>query len=78
MMKRILIFAVAAALISEPAYSQRMSRGGGHRRAPQNTQEQKKDTKALDAAYKAALEKIPDAKQKSDPWQTVRGSPGAK
>jgi hypothetical protein len=50
--------------------------GGGHkgRGAGQNTQ-QKADPqkqKAIDDAYKSAIKRIPDPKEKYDPWKTAR------
>ena len=50
--------------------------GGGHkgRGSAQNSQ-QKADPqkqKAVDDAYKSAINRIPDPKEKYDPWKTAR------
>jgi hypothetical protein len=71
------IFTVAVAmlaLIAMPAHAQM-----GNKR-PQ-TEEKKIDTrtkKADENAYKAALEKIPEPKEKYDPWGIARPAEPAK
>ena len=35
----------------------------------QQTAQKKKDAEALDKAYQAGLDRIPDAAKKQDPWQ---------
>jgi hypothetical protein len=50
-------------------------RGGGKRQPAQNSEQQKADQekkKAAEAAYKAGLKMIPDAKEKYDPWKNAR------
>ena len=50
-------------------------KGGGKGRNAQNTEKQKADqqkNKAAEAAYKAGLKAIPEAKEKYDPWQNAR------
>jgi hypothetical protein len=51
--------------------------GGGHkgRGAAQNAGQQQADQqkkKAIDDAYKSAITRIPDSKEKYDPWKTAR------
>ena len=73
---RILMVATALlVLIAMPAQAQ----FGGKR--PQAGEEKKPDTrerKADEKAYKAALEKIPDPKEKYDPWGVARPVDAAK
>lgn len=75
------IFTVAVAvlvLIAMPAYAQ-FGKGGGHGQ-PQ-TEEKKVDTKqkkADEKAYNAALERIPDPKEKYDPWGVARPADAAR
>ena len=55
-----------------PAHAQGMSGGKRHRDAATPTSEaDKQKRKAEDAAYKAALDKIPN-QQKADPWRNAR------
>jgi hypothetical protein len=59
--------ALVAASVSTPASAQR--RGGGEEKGPHaNPAEAPKPD---ERAYKAALERIPEAKQKYDPWGGV-------
>jgi hypothetical protein len=47
------------------------------RNSSQNTEQQKADQqkkKAAEDAYKAGLQRIPDAKEKYDPWRGARGA----
>ena len=75
------IFTVAVAmlaLIAMPAYAQ-FSKGGG--RSQPQTEEKKTDTrqkKADEKAYNAALERIPEPKEKYDPWGVARPAEPAK
>jgi hypothetical protein len=72
------IFTVAAvmlALIAMPAHAQM----GGKR--PHGDDEKKTDQKKPqvdDKAYKAALERIPEPKEKYDPWGVARPAEPAK
>jgi hypothetical protein len=70
------IFAIAVAmlaLIAMPAYAQggKRPQGDGKSAAPP---EKKVDEKA----YKAALEKIPEPKEKYDPWGVTKPAEPAK
>jgi len=50
-------------------------KGGKGRKPAQNTEQKTADKakqKAADEAYKAALKRIPDPKEKYDPWQDAR------
>jgi len=67
---RILTAAVALlALIVMPAHAQR----GGKRHQGDDKKPDQSATKKVDEkAYKAALERIPDSKEKFDPWAVTK------
>ena len=76
---RILRAVLALALLVSPAYAQfgggMGGKGGGKGRAAQNSDQQKVDQqkkKAAEDAYKSGLKRIPDAKEKYDPWKNTR------
>jgi hypothetical protein len=72
-MKTFAVAAVMLALIAMPAQAQM----GGKRH---NTEEKKTDQpkKIDEKAYKAALERIPEPKEKYDPWGVARPAEPAK
>jgi len=53
-----------------------MSMSMGHDK-PAPTPEQVEKQKALEKAYKAAKEKIPEKNTAADPWGSIRPAPGA-
>ncbi len=68
----VLTIAALAATAHAQDMSGRRSKGRG---SPQSTEQQKADQqkkKAVDDAYKSALGRIPDSKEKFDPWRSVR------
>ena len=67
---RILMAAVAIALMIASASAQDMGKSRKHQRT-QKTEDSTK-TKVDDQAYKDALKRIPDSTKKIDPWQNVR------
>ncbi|MGC1780308.1 MAG: hypothetical protein WBB34_20425 [Xanthobacteraceae bacterium] len=69
---RILVAALAIALMTVPAHAQEMGggRGGKHQQDTQKTED--KTMKADEQAYKNALKSIPVSHEKPDPWKTVR------
>ena len=71
---KVLVTAVALlAGLAMPAYAQ-------HKQRPQ-TEEKKADQnkpQVDEKAYKAALERIPDSKEKYDPWGVARPTEAAK
>jgi hypothetical protein len=76
-----LLIALSLVLLAMPAYCQGMSRGGGKGGKQQNEQQtaqKRKDAEALDKAYRAGLDKIPDAAKKQDPWENIRNSSNQK
>jgi hypothetical protein len=73
---RYLLMAVAAMMLvtTMPAYS-----ASARKHSPQdNIQGEEKKDRVDDKAYKSALDKIPAANQKADPWSTVREAPKSK
>ena len=77
---RNVLIALSLVLLSMPAHSQGMSRGGkgAKQQNEQQTAQKKKDAEALDKAYRAGLDRIPDATKKQDPWENVRDPAGQK
>ena len=73
---RILLAALTIAFLAGTAHSQDMGgKGSKGRNPPQNAEQQKAEQqkkKAIDDAYKAAVGRIPDPKEKYDPWRNTR------
>ena len=80
---RFLVAAITMAMLASTAFGQDASgtgggmggKGGKGRHAQQDTEKSKADNdrqKAADEAYKAALRRIPDPKEKYDPWRNIR------
>ena len=42
---------------------------------PPLSREEQDRRKAVDDAYKSAIEKLPDKKKSADPWESVRSAP---
>jgi hypothetical protein len=75
-MKTFTIAAVMLALIAAPAYAQM---GGGKRNhGDDNGKTDQKKPQVDEKAYKAALERIPEPKEKYDPWGVARPADTAK
>lgn len=72
-MKTLTVAAVMLALIAMPAYAQM----AGKRHHGDDKTDQKKP-KIDEKAYKAALERIPEPKEKYDPWGVARPADPAK
>lgn len=72
-MKRISVAALVLALIVTPALAQGRRGGGGG-------QDKAADTKPKvdEKAYKAALDRIPEPKEKYDPWGMTKPAEPAK
>jgi hypothetical protein len=71
-MKSFTVAAVILALIATPTLAQGRRGGGGS-----DTKTEQKP-KVDEKAYKAALEKIPEPKEKYDPWSGARPAEPAK
>lgn len=68
---RVLMAALAIALLTVTAHAQGMGKGQRQQKAVQKTEDLAKK-KALDQDYKKALKNIPEVKEKPDPWKTMR------
>ena len=68
---RVLIAALVLALLTVTAHAQGMGKGTRQQKAVQKTEDLTKK-KALEQDYKNALKNIPEAKEKPDPWKTMR------
>jgi len=76
-MKTCTIAAVILSLLVMPAHAQaRRPAGGEEKKADQKKLQEKQQ--ADDQAYKAALERIPDSKEKYDPWGVARPAESGK
>ena len=67
----VLIAALVLALLTVTAYAQGMGRGPQQKKPAQKTEDLAKK-KALEQDYKNALKNIPEVKEKTDPWKTMR------
>ena len=70
---RALIAGFAIALLVTPALAQGHQRGAGKAEQGEKAAAQKRKAEEIDKAYRAGLDKIPDANAKQDPWAGVRG-----
>jgi hypothetical protein len=68
-MKALTIVAATLALMAMPAQAQM---GGKHHQADDKKPDQSAAKKVDDKAYKAALERIPEPKEKYDPWGVTK------
>ena len=68
-MKALTIVAATLALMAMPARAQM---GGKHHQADDKKSDQSAAKKVDDKAYKAALERIPEPKEKYDPWGVTK------
>lgn len=75
---RALRLAAAIMLLASPAVAQSLPPINLLQDKPGKTQEEKDAETAQQKAYKESLKKIPDAKQPSDPWGSVRADAPAK
>lgn len=73
-MKSFTVAAMILALVAMPAHAQM----GGRRNQGDDKKADQKKTQVDDKAYKAALEQIPEPKEKYDPWGVARPSDAAK
>lgn len=76
-MKSFTVAAVILALLAMPAHAQaRRPAGGEEKKADQKKLQEKQQ--ADDQAYKAALERIPESREKYDPWGVARPAEAGK
>ena len=73
MMKPLMMMAAIFALIMVPAHAQM-----GGRRHQNNDKTEQKKPQIDEKAYKSALERIPNPKEKYDPWGVARPADSAK
>jgi hypothetical protein len=73
-MRTFTVAAVILALIAVPAHAQL----GGKRHSSDDKKTDQKKPAVDDKAYKAALERIPEPKEKYDPWGVARPAEPAK
>jgi Tfp pilus assembly protein PilE len=73
-MKTLTVAAAVLALIAMPAYAQ----VGGKRHQGDAKKTEEKKPEVDEKAYKAALERIPEPKEKFDPWGVARPAEPAK
>ncbi len=73
-MKTVRVAAVMLALIAMPAQAQM----GGKRHQGDDKKTDQSTKKVDEKAYKAALERIPEPKEKYDPWGIARPAAAAK
>jgi hypothetical protein len=67
-MKTLTMAAVLLALIAVPAHAQM----GGKRHKGDDSKTEQKKPQVDDKAYQAALKRIPEPKEKYDPWSVAR------
>lgn len=72
--RKIFMMGAALALIAMPAYAQM----GGKRHQGEEQKKEEKKPQVDEKAYKAALERIPEPKEKYDPWGVARPAEPAK
>jgi hypothetical protein len=68
MMKPLMVMTAILALLVMPAHAQM----GGGRRHQSNDKNEPKKPQVDEKAYKSALERIPEPKEKYDPWGVAR------
>jgi hypothetical protein len=73
-MKTFTVAVAMLALIAMPAHAQM----GGKRHQSDEKKTDQKKPEVDEKAYKAALEKIPDPKEKYDPWSITKPAEPAK
>lgn len=72
------ILVIAVAVLALTAASAQAQMGGGGRRGANDGPKTDNKPKVDEKAYKAALDRIPEPKEKYDPWSGARPSDPAK
>ena len=75
---RILVIAGVVAVLALTATSAQAQMGGGRRQPNEAGAKADNKPKVDEKAYKAALDRIPEPKEKYDPWSGARPSEAAK
>jgi hypothetical protein len=75
---RVLVAGLSIALLASTAFAQGGARGPGKMEQREQAAQQKRKTEEADKAYRAGLDRIPDANTKQDPWADVRGGDAGK
>ncbi|MBV8927140.1 MAG: hypothetical protein JOZ74_17385 [Bradyrhizobium sp.] len=73
-MKTVTVVAALLALLIMPAQAQMGGMGGGKRGHGGDSKTDEKKSQVDDKAYKDALKRIPEPKEKYDPWSGARPS----
>jgi hypothetical protein len=74
-MRSFMVTVAILTLLAVPAQAQ-MGGGGGRHHQSNDTKSDQKKPQVDEKAYKAALERIPEPKEKYDPWGVARpGTP---
>lgn len=71
-MKTLAVAAALLALVVMPAQAQMGGGGGGKRHRGDDTKTEQKKPKVDEKAYQDALKRIPEPKEKYDPWGGAR------
>ena len=74
-MKAFVVAVAMAALVAAPAHAQM---GGKRHQGDDNKKTDAPEKKVDEKAYKAALDRIPEPKEKYDPWGVARPAEPAK
>jgi hypothetical protein len=77
-LRLVLMAALGAALLTQPSYVQAQhssAPAGPSEKEKAKAQEKRIYEKDTDEAYKSTLSRIPDSKQKVDPWGSIRTAP---
>jgi hypothetical protein len=72
------IAVVAAVLLMQAQYAHAQhasAPAGPSEKEKAKAQEKRASEKDIDEAYKSTIKQIPDAKQKVDPWRSIRTAP---
>lgn len=72
------ILVIVAAVLALTVATAQAQMGGGGRRQPNEGQKTDNKPKVDEKAYKAALDRIPEPKEKYDPWGGARPNEPAK
>lgn len=72
------ILVIAATVLALTVASAQAQMGGGRRQPNESAAKADNKPKVDEKAYKAALERIPESKEKYDPWGGARPSEPAK